>query len=516
MAKALPEVPNNNPTRFCRLCFSEKSIHWVIRTSGTEVDKPFIRTIGDCLGIWLTLDEDFPCAVCRACSATLEKIVEFREQCRKCDAALRKKRHEEPNAMVMFYDYPEGRVFMNGKAQPSSVRNDPDFELEPAGQNKQQPRPLKQANPLQPNKDRSLLKSKKAKELKRYFESYAIWKTKLMASKDDDEMTVVAPEATEHLTNKVKRDSGRSTAQTLMRRNLLDRTKCCLCKRECRTAASLKKHFQAKHRKLQCPKCAGRTFGSYSLLMQHMMRHQSDHWLLSCEKCGIQFVTVQEYESHRKNKDCWDQALMCECEHCGRKFSRRGRYIFHLKRLHPDKPLPPDLADDMQPRSSAKGGTVYTDTRQFQADSNSRPIVQRGRFVVMLEPLPSIFPDVENPEDSGRESPGSVSTTSATKEFPNTLVCTLCFEQFDGKASFNHHLQDCWGSDNYPKTSRPPYELCGCTVCGAIYERIGQFAEHFQRHERPYEVKLHDCPCCQRASPEPSERPDSPAAILGD
>lgn len=89
------------------------------------MDKPFIRTIGECLGIWLTLEEDFPCAVCRACSTLLEQILEFREKCRQCDEALKKKRHEEPLAMVMFYDYPEGRVFLNGSAKPRSVGNDP-------------------------------------------------------------------------------------------------------------------------------------------------------------------------------------------------------------------------------------------------------------------------------------------------------------------------------------------------------------------------------------------------------
>ncbi|XP_058456078.1 uncharacterized protein LOC131433293 [Malaya genurostris] len=104
MSQTLPEVPCNNPTQFCRLCFSRQNIHWVIRTNGTEVDLPFINTIGSCLGVWLKLDEDFPCAVCRKCTTEIERIIEFRENCRLCDEALKQKRQNDPTALVLFYD----------------------------------------------------------------------------------------------------------------------------------------------------------------------------------------------------------------------------------------------------------------------------------------------------------------------------------------------------------------------------------------------------------------------------
>lgn len=84
-----------------------------------------MNTIGECLGIWLSLEEDFPYAVCLLCTKRLEGILEFRETSRRCDEALKAKRREDPNAMVLFYDYPEDKVFINGSDKPGFFQDDP-------------------------------------------------------------------------------------------------------------------------------------------------------------------------------------------------------------------------------------------------------------------------------------------------------------------------------------------------------------------------------------------------------
>lgn len=84
-----------------------------------------MNTIGECLGIWLSLEEDFPYAVCLPCTKRLEGILEFRETSRRCDEALKAKRREDPNAMVLFYDYPEDKVFINGSDKPGFFQDDP-------------------------------------------------------------------------------------------------------------------------------------------------------------------------------------------------------------------------------------------------------------------------------------------------------------------------------------------------------------------------------------------------------
>lgn len=55
-----------------------------------------VAQIQTCLGVALTLDEDFPCAVCRLCSSALETFEALRERAEICDAILRNSRVEVP------------------------------------------------------------------------------------------------------------------------------------------------------------------------------------------------------------------------------------------------------------------------------------------------------------------------------------------------------------------------------------------------------------------------------------
>ncbi|XP_058462526.1 uncharacterized protein LOC131437286 isoform X2 [Malaya genurostris] len=53
---------------------------------------PVVDQINECLGLWLVPEEDFPCTICRFCSASLEAFEAFRERSKDCDLALRKSR----------------------------------------------------------------------------------------------------------------------------------------------------------------------------------------------------------------------------------------------------------------------------------------------------------------------------------------------------------------------------------------------------------------------------------------
>ncbi|XP_065076434.1 zinc finger protein 726-like [Ochlerotatus camptorhynchus] len=524
MAQTLPEVPSNDPTRFCRLCFSQKSIHWVIRTFGTEVDLPFVNTIGECVGLWLSLEEDFPCAICRRCTKRLEEIIRFRDSCRRCDEAIRNKRSEDPSALVLFYDYPEDKVFINGPAKPGFLPDDPDFESEPilpevvldeSGSNDYS------------NSDKRIRMSRTEKQLalKSYMDSYTAWSSDLNRTKDDDEMTIAAPEtmAQENLPElsvlceKYEVTARDSTKQKSKKEPFSISTyTCCFCQQSFRTKEALKGHKQTKHngskrqtqQKSKCPDC-GQIFMSLYQMRLHAVRHRSN-LLISCPTCGIQFISQNELTSHLKNKGCRLKPFG-KCKYCDRTFSRRGRYIFHLKKLHPDKPIPSVSGGSKTPRATILPNPQYTDMKRTDSGANSLPIEEHGRFVVMLEPLSLGVPSNPSSDETSSESPFSPPDEN------EKLVCTLCYERFDDLPAYNTHLAECFNPDDQTGLAPPPYKLCNCEDCTVVFEAVDPFVEHLREHERPLQIKPHDCvQCSSGRQPKFLLHPHSPSMILGD
>ncbi|XP_065080290.1 uncharacterized protein LOC135703113 [Ochlerotatus camptorhynchus] len=78
------QIPSVDPTGYCRLCFSQHQLRWLLQSS----DNPMVAQIQICLGVALTPEVDFPCTVCRLCSAALETFEALRERAQVCDAIL--------------------------------------------------------------------------------------------------------------------------------------------------------------------------------------------------------------------------------------------------------------------------------------------------------------------------------------------------------------------------------------------------------------------------------------------
>lgn len=516
MDKSLPTVPSNDPTRFCRLCFTLENIHWVIRTSGTAVDQPFINTIGECVGVWLKLNSDFPCAVCRSCTAMLEMIIDFRDACRRCDTALSQKRNEDPTAMVLFYDYPEDRVFASGSQKPDFITDDPDFDQEPMS-----PEVILSDDPVVISKKEFRLSTmEKQIALKRYMYSYASWETKIKRAKDDDEMTIDAPEAVEenrsHARVILQEKQATQKAMQTYKKRLTGQlqTWCYQCKRELNTVANLKNHVATHHPAIgfSCVEC-GKKFWTQHQLKCHLRRHRAS-MMITCRKCGIQFTNDSELAAHYKNNCRQRKALICKCAYCDRTFSQRGRYIFHLKTLHPGKALP--SRNKIAPKT-ADGQHLRAHQRQLSLDQRIRTqqgtgtcIERNGHFAVVLKPLSEEY--IQDCLDGFIPEVPQV----FIKENDEEILCTACFEQFPYMASFREHLEDdCIGHEAGLRAE--PYILCPCEFCSTILEDVNLFSEHLRQHIQSLDEKPHQCERCRVGKSPCKERPcTSPVAILGD
>lgn len=89
----IPDIPNDNPETYCRLCFSGFYVEPLFPPDG-EPKQAVIELIGKLVDIHVTMEVDYRCAVCRMCQMTLEGFHKYRERCRTLDDVLQRKRLE--------------------------------------------------------------------------------------------------------------------------------------------------------------------------------------------------------------------------------------------------------------------------------------------------------------------------------------------------------------------------------------------------------------------------------------
>ncbi|XP_055535489.1 oocyte zinc finger protein XlCOF8.4-like [Wyeomyia smithii] len=497
---AQPKIPCNDPTKFCRLCFSQQDMYWVIHTNGTEVDRPFINTINECLGLWLQLDADFPCAVCRQCTIELERITEFREKCHLCHQALKAKRQLDSST-----------IKLKNKNWISKPPVDEDIEEQIIAATCVK---AEKQKPEVPYKCR-LTQVEKKMALKSYFDSYKKW---ARLPKDDDEKTISASEAEEFTDDDVD-----SAAEELSSNQEFSDPRnplfCCLCESFLDSSDNLKGHLALHHRNdkgFSCNKC-GKHFVAYGLLKQHWLRHETE-LMIHCAKCGLQFWRQTEVQAHQKSGDCRNKKPMfCKCEYCDRIFSNRGRYLFHLKALHPNRQVTKSTTERTSMLSQDKSAPAV----KLVSDTHA---IKHERCEVKLQPITKRKKrnrKKARPQGSKKRKNKLQSTrvkqTTKTSE-PANVVCIACFIQFETIAVFKLHVNRCFGRD---KTHPVPCVICHCTICEPIFHKTEQYTVHVQQHGQPADTKPHDCPVCIEWTTKVNhnsvqQRSNSPLTILGE
>ncbi|EAT33462.1 AAEL014260-PA [Aedes aegypti] len=87
----LPVVPNDNPETYCRLCLTTPDVVPLF-PPGTDPNVYILELIGQYIGIGITMEDDFSCAVCTSCQLILDQFDVFRQNCLKVDIAIRRRR----------------------------------------------------------------------------------------------------------------------------------------------------------------------------------------------------------------------------------------------------------------------------------------------------------------------------------------------------------------------------------------------------------------------------------------
>jgi len=120
---------------------------------------------------------------------------------------------------------------------------------------------------------------------------------------------------------------------------------CCqICGDTFKTKTVLKTHIDLKHLKknrmpenkddfeFQCHICA-KKFHLMANLKSHLKKTHPDGRPYECTSCGDHFKCIESLKSHHRRKH-GTMVYRFECKICVKKFDRKYRYVFHMKKYH--------------------------------------------------------------------------------------------------------------------------------------------------------------------------------------
>ncbi|XP_021712850.1 uncharacterized protein LOC110681416 [Aedes aegypti] len=117
----LLDVPNGDPAKFCRLCCSELDVEELF-PDGQGIRQDVIDRIYGCTGIRITLEDDYPSAVCWICLMSLEEFQWFRDRCQRYDVLIRRKRK------LMIADREKVPILVGNHGFPVVEEDDGDYD----------------------------------------------------------------------------------------------------------------------------------------------------------------------------------------------------------------------------------------------------------------------------------------------------------------------------------------------------------------------------------------------------
>ncbi|XP_055539771.1 zinc finger protein 32-like [Wyeomyia smithii] len=308
---------------FCRLCLKTNSIEILVQTPG-EANEPLLSIISECLGIWLTVTEDFPLGICHECCMSLEAIRQFRYNCQQCDLYLKNQRSAsdtrpvaseleasiEQKVVLQVHRYsevPSNAIMMDGQnikmEQPvvdSSEYNDQEISQMPTQYYQQVP-PVQEVNNAPPSLE--VVQAPSSIPLKKFD----------------------CPECGKQL------HSSRMLSQHVVREHRLAHG-CQACGMSYNSPSKLEAHLTTctgRPSRFMCNQCpSGKVFSTAISLSVHLYyAHDSlQSVVYRCESCKKNFKNRIGLKYHYKTGH---GCTMVECEICRRPFPTEESLYYH-------------------------------------------------------------------------------------------------------------------------------------------------------------------------------------------
>uniref|UniRef100_A0A1Q3F2K4 Putative transcriptional repressor salm n=1 Tax=Culex tarsalis TaxID=7177 RepID=A0A1Q3F2K4_CULTA len=444
-AEELEQVPNGDPSSYCRLCLSDRAEELEeLFPVGQGPRLETIDRIAQCTGIQISQDEDFPSAVCWMCSMSLEEFQWFRERCRRHDVLIRRKRKE----------------LLHAEEYDVSIMDDPDGYVE---EEEEEP-PMLQIASVQERFDAGRQSSQSLLEPTTYqpaeqdpdqddcddFDDAD--EEEVQDVKPDHEMLDAFAQQFQAAANGESEEQQRSESVATSNAD------------------------QTSEYPFQCPDC-GKQFRSRGSLTEHVVVHTSK---FCCKDCGTGFYRIKTLRKHQEKYHSKDSSapapLRLKCDYCPRIFPRHADRVQHYVRSH-------TLLYKKSGKKARTSKISASTTKLERPSSTVKPApTPPAQLSCSLCVTPLNFPNTSELEEH-------IEKLHTDKD--GVLICLMCPKTFKSRTTLKMHILNHQG--------KLPHE---CKDCGSRFDRKIYLERHRQRYHNginaPAAIARVRCKFCPR------------------
>ncbi|XP_055613975.1 zinc finger protein 721-like [Uranotaenia lowii] len=454
----LVEVPDGDPSSYCRLCLSEVNVDSLF-PDGQGPRHDVLNRIHLCTGLRITQEDDYPSGLCWMCSISLEEFQYFRERCHRYDALIKRKR--KLLAAISMGSSQQGAGLM--AEFDVTIQNDDCADDDT---------PYEDDDSDDDNRPLISL-------------------TSLTQGIDDSHAEEEIVPQSEIRDQKPDRAALDAYIEQYKAKKVIDS----------KPLVEPTKKAPAPPQKLlpyQCPDCM-RIFKNKATLREHSRLHIGI-MPFPCNQCGTGFSRLASLEAHKKkyhSKDSTEAPPQnLKCPYCPRLFPRKLDRTRHCMLAHPERYPPTKYG------ASTARNTPTNKDQEPQSNIHSPNILKKA-LTKSKTPTPSQASTPVADAMSGSEFCCNMCTKSfesienlqehINDEHPKggLLRCALCPKVFKARQSLRMHILNHQG--------KLPYE---CEDCGSRFDRRFYLLKHRQRYHNGDQSKAiqghYKCRFCPR------------------
>ncbi|XP_058811979.1 zinc finger protein 271-like [Topomyia yanbarensis] len=474
----IPDVPNDNPETYCRLCFSGFYVEPLFPID-SEPKQSLIDLISKHVEIYITPETDFLCSVCRMCQMTLEGFAKYRDRCRQLDEVLQRKRMDMLQVRVKAEQQEELTQNAMGFEQDTiyCLSDTDDEELDDENVRSTDEPPEEEEEVIDEEVEEELIKGDILIKPEPYDNEYGENHPQQTPTMGEEDVVVLDSEEEEQSME----DSTRASSEARGEEHVKEEpTKplpfevttdgaygCTICQQTFRLMKEIKGHIRKDHPQesqiYSCKFCQ-KKFSDTGSLRVHTRFHTMD-FPFSCDDCGAKFTMKQRLEKHvaryhdKESPSYTDKRFTCTL--CPRVFLQEQARNMHIIHFHEVKPV--DAA--VEP---------------------SLPVEQVFYCEVCQEPFETCSEHLqERHPGAGKE--GGEPRPKITKRYK----CADCPKLFRHRTAFRSHVMINHGT--------MPHK---CDICGSCFERRTKLIHHKERwhgeNAKNKVLERYKCDHCER------------------
>lgn len=516
----IPDIPNDNPETYCRLCFSGFYVEPLFPPDG-QPKQAVIELIGRLVDIHVTMEMDYRCAVCRMCQMTLEGFHKYRERCRTLDEVLQRKRMEllhyqvkvehqeelaqnavgfEEDMIYCLSDTDEegegpgagglgdelleqGLVEDDGEeideeVEEELIRGDMLIKPEPYGMDDHHGVAGKDGVEEEEEYDDDDDDGVERPSLAKSFKGEQV--VDLLDESEEDEKSMEASTRASSEAKGEDKEKEEPLKPLPFEVSSDGAYRCQVCQETFRLMKEIKNHIRKKHPEqamvYSCRFC-GKKFSETNSLRAHTRFHTMD-FPFSCEECGAKFTMKARLDNHvsryhDKNSPSYTDKRF-KCTLCPRIFLQESGRNLHMLHFHNRKPaeFPPTEAIPFLQVLSCDGCNEHFDTREAidahfaeqhaDQDAESRPKISKRH---KCPECPKVF-----------RHRTALRSHCVINHGTMPHKCEICGSSFERKLKLENHIKKWHGEDSKDKV----LERYKCDQCERFFVRNQDRFRHEQ------------------------------------